>query len=187
MRKIHFVASILIFAFALLFVFTGLIMSKGNLFTHGKAQITRNILPLNYTPDTTRMDQFGEEIKERLEISGRMNYTRNRKNELVFTWYRPMVSNVVTVSPALDSMSVERREMYTFLEANTRIHRVHGYEGGTLYVIWAVLVDLTAVAMIVFVITGFLIWFRRRKKWFYGWFIMVPTFILLLIMYIFLK
>jgi len=187
LRKIHFVTSILIFAFALLFVFTGLIMSKGNLFPHGKAQVTTKVLPLNYTPDTTRMDLFGAEIKERFEIRGRMNYKRNWKNELVFNYYRPMVSNVVTVAPALDSLTVVRKEIYTFLEANTRIHRVHGYEGRALYIIWAVLVDLTAIAMIVFVITGFLIWFRRRRQWFYGWFIMVPTFILLLVMYFFLK
>lgn len=162
-------------------------MSKINWFHHDKPQITTEVYPLNYSPDTTQMKQFGNEIKEQLDISGRMNYRRNGKNELVFAYNRPMVHNLVTVHPALDSLTVVRREMFSFVDANFQIHRIHGYQGGILYIIWAVLLDLTAISMIIFAITGFLIWYRHRKRFIYGWFIVIPSIALFIIMYLFLK
>lgn len=186
-RKVHFVASTFIFAFALLFVFSGMVISKGNWFKHKQGEKSTSVYPLNYTPDTTRVKQFGNEIKQQFDISGRMSYRRNWKKELVFTYNRPMVINAVTVYPALDSVSIVCTKKISFFEANKRIHRVHGFQGGILYIAWAVLLDITAISMIAFAITGILIWFQWRKQLFYGLFILISTTTLLIVMFVFLK
>lgn len=186
-RKIHLIASLFIFVFALLYIFTGLVISKGNWFHHHPDKNTTTVSPLSYTPDTTKMNQFGREIKQQLDITGRMSYRRNWKNELVFTYYKPMVRNVVTTNPQLDSLTLVRTENINFHEANKRIHRVHGYQGGIKYVVWALLLDLSAVAMIVFAITGFLIWFKWRRQMQLGWFIFILPLILLMLMVWYLK
>ncbi len=187
LKKIHFTVSTFIFVFALLYVFSGLVIAKGNWFSHQPNTVIKNTYPLSYRPDTTRMREFGNEIKQQFDISGRMSFQRNRENELVFTYYRPMVRNVVTVRPALDSLTVVCTHNINFHEANKRIHRIHGFQGGILYVIWAILLDLLAVSMIVFAITGILIWFRWRSHMRSGWFILISTAILAIAMVVFLQ
>jgi len=186
LKKIHFTVSIFIFVFALVYVFSGLVIAKGNWFSHQPDTVIKMVYPLNYHPDSTRVKQFGNDIKQQFDISGRMSYQRNWKKELVFTYYRPMVRNVVTVHPALDSITVVCTKNINFHEANKRIHRVHGFQGGIFYVIWGTLLDLTAISMIIFAVTGILIWFRWRRFMRAGWFIIVPTVMLAIVMVIFL-
>jgi len=186
-RRIHFFASLLIFAMALMYVTTGVVMTKGEWFPHGEEVKSTKILPLNYIPDTTRLDKFGDEIKEQFEISGRVEYQKNPKNEIVYTFYRPGVKNVVTVRSSLDSLTIFRTEKQTFGEISIRIHRLHGFNGGILYVIWAILLDLAALSMIVFAITGILIWYRSRQIRRYGWLFIAPFVILAIIMVVFLS
>ncbi len=187
MRQIHLTASLLVFVFAMMYIFTGLVISKGNWFHHQSDTTTTTIYLLTYTPDTTRLNEFGKDIKKQLNISGRMSFRKNRKNEVVFTYYKPMVRNVVTVHSQLDSLTVVRTENINFHEANKRIHRVHGFEGGILYIIWGILLDLSAVSMIVFAVTGFLIWYRVRSHMKPGWIFFLLPFVLLLMMILYLK
>lgn len=187
LRSVHFFSSILIFAFVLLYIFTGLVMSKHEWFPHGEEAKVIQVKPLNYLPDTSKLENFGNEIKEQFGISGRMEYRRTSKNGIIYTFYRPGVRNVVNVHSALDSLTITRTEKLTFGEVSTRIHRLHGFKGGTLYLVWGVLVDLAAFSMIVFAVTGFWIWYRSRKVHQYGWLFIVPFVILATVMFIFLS
>jgi len=186
-RSIHFFASLLIFTMALMYVSTGVVMTKGEWFLHGEELKSTKIVPLNYIPDTTNLDKLGDEIKEQFDISGRVDYRKNPKSEIVYTFYRPGVRNIVTVRSSLDSLTIFRTEKQTFAEISTRIHRLHGYTGGILYVLWAVFLDLTALSMMVFAITGILIWYRLRRLYRYGWLFIAPFFVLALVMYVFLS
>jgi len=48
-------------------------------------------------------------------------------------------------------------------------HRLHGYGGGWLYDLWAVLYDLASAAMIVFAVTGVVLWHRLARPRWPGW------------------
>lgn len=186
LRKLHFYASLPIFAFAILYIVTGYIVSRHDWFPQGVESKVTQVQPLNYLPDTTRLENFGLEIKEQFNISGRMDYRRNSKNEILFSFYRPGVNNFVVVHTALDSVTISRTEMKTVREVSKRMHRLHGFKGGTIYVIWAILLDLVALSMIVFSITGFLIWYRSRHMIKYGWFVIVPVVLLGIVMFVYL-
>lgn len=186
MRQVHFFASLLIFAFALLYIVTGYILSKHEWFPQGVESKVTQVLSLNYVPDTTRLEDFGNEIKAQFNVSGRMDYRRNSKNEILFSFYRPGVNHFVTVPSGLDSIVIQRVEMSTVREVSKRMHRLHGFKGGAIYVIWAILLDLAALSMIVFSITGIIIWYRSRHIFKYGWFFIVPFVILGIVMYVFL-
>lgn len=186
LRRVHFFASLMIFAFALLYIVTGYIISKHEWFPQGKESKITIIQPLNYFPDTTKLENFGNEIKNQFKISGRMDYKRNYKNEILFSYFRPGVNNFVVVHSKLDSITIVRTEMKTVREVSKRMHRMYGFKGGWIYVIWAILLDLAALSMIVFSITGVLIWYRMRHQFKYGWFFIVPFVILGIVMYIYL-
>lgn len=170
-----------------MYIVTGYIMSNHNWFEGGEEQVVKKIMPLNYIPDTTRLAEFGNNIKEQFEISGRMTFSRTGKNEIQFTFIKPGERNKVVVQNSLDSVKITQTTKKSLQEISTRIHRVHGFEGGLLYKSWAILLDITAIAMILFSVTGILIWLRysHLRKW--GSVILISTILLGVFMYLFLK
>ncbi len=186
-RKIHFVTSIFIFALSLMYIITGFITSKHNWFEGGDDVKLSRSYPLHFMPDTTDLRKLGKEIKHEFHLTGRMNYKKNNKGEIVFDFFRPGIGQHVKIKNDLDSLTITRTERKTFYEINKRIHRIHGFQGGTLYFVWGVLLDVTALSMILFSVTGILLWYRTRKFHKFGWFILVPVFILGIIVFIFLK
>ncbi|NJK86022.1 MAG: hypothetical protein HC906_08745 [Bacteroidales bacterium] len=73
-----------------------------------------------------------------------------------------------------------------FYEVNKRLHRIHGFSGGLIYVVWAILLDLAALASIIFSITGILIWFNSRRHFRLGWFFFILPLVLVIIMMFYL-
>jgi len=187
LRVIHLYLSMVLLLFALLYFVTGFVVSKHNWFPQGKDVKVTQVVPLIYRPDTTNLEQFGREIKQQFDISGRMNYSRNMQKEIIYSFSRPGMRHTVVVHANLDSLSITRFEKMTLGEVSKRIHRLHGFNGGTLYLIWAILLDLVAVSMILFSITGILLWLRARKLRTYGLWILIPTVVLAIVMFIFLS
>ena len=184
--RTHFFAGILIFVFAFFYIITGLIISKHKWFPTGKETIQKHSYGLNFNPDTTQMEKFGDEIKQQFSISGRTDYTRNNKNEIVLNIFRPGNAYNIVVRKNLDSLTITHREKISFGEISTRLHRIHGFKGGPLYLIWGTLLDLSALAMIIFSVTGIIIWFRSRKRYKYGWFVLIPVMVLGVMMYLYI-
>lgn len=186
-RRIHFLASIIIVIFTLFYSATGLIVSKSNWFTDVKTTISVDRYALNYQPDTTNLAKFGNEIKQQFDISGRMEYHRNKNNSLSYLIYRPGFRHEILVKQKMDSIVIKRIENNYFTEVSKRLHRMHGFNGGWKYVVWGIIYDITAIAFILFAITGLLIWFKHRKTFKWGWIVLIPTLIFTLKMITYLS
>ena len=186
LRKLHFFASLTLFMFALMYVMTGIVMSKYEWFPHAGDIKTEKSYPLAFTPDTTNLKALGRDLKDYLNISGRMNYQKNKKGDIIYTIQRPGEVHKVTLKSDLENLHVEKTENSTIGLISTRIHRIYGYHGGLLYVVWAILLDLTAISVIIFALTGIILWFRFRRYYKLGWFVLVPGFVLAMVMFIFL-
>ena len=161
-------------------------MSKPGWFPHGKEKSTTYKKALNYIPDTTQLETLGYEIKQQFDISGRLDYGRNWKNEIWLSYFRPGVRHQVSFTKELDSINIKRIERITLGEVGTRIHRTHGYEDSWIYIFWAGMVDLTGISFIMFSITGIMIWYHSRKNLKWGWYIIIPPIVLALSMFAFL-
>lgn len=186
-RRIHFFASIIIVIFALFYSVTGLIRSKINWFHADNITTTVDRYALNYQPDTTNLAHFGDEIKQQFSLSGRMEYFRNDNNSINYFIYRPGIRNEIVVLPNLDSIVIKRIEKYSIQEVSTRLHRMHGFNGGWKYVVWAILYDITAIAFMLFAITGLIIWIKHRKVFKWGWIVLIPTLILTMVLINYLR
>ena len=54
-----------------------------------------------------------------------------------------------------------------------RIHILRGFKGGWAYTAWAVMYDTTCLSMILFAITGIIMWHRKRKSFRQGrWYLL---------------
>ncbi len=181
-RRLHFFASIFIVVFALFYAITGLIISKYNWFPEGDISITVDRHALNYKPDTTNLSSFGNEIKQQFALSGRMGYQHNKDSSISYLIYRPGIRNEILVHQDLDSIVIKRIENTSIHEIAKRLHRTYGFKGGWKYILWAILYDITAFSFILFAVTGIIIWFKHRKVFRWGWFVLLPTIILAFIM-----
>jgi|GEM_PF-2924078 len=50
----------------------------------------------------------------------------------------------------------------------TRLHRIHGYEGDLPHLLYALMMDLSSLALLLFVVTGFYMWLKLERKKAYG-------------------
>lgn len=187
LKAIHLYLSLVIFIMTFLYISTGYIMSKHNWFKGGDEQVIKSVMPLNYIPDTTNLDLLGKAVAEQFEISGRATGFRNGMNQIQFVFVKPGERNRVVIHHALDSVSITQTSKKSLQEISTRIHRLHGFEGGALYKAWAILLDITAIAMLLFVVTGILIWIRFRNMYFWGSVILISTVVIGIGMFWYLK
>jgi hypothetical protein len=70
-----------------------------------------------------------------------------------------------------------KRYQWGWQEVVIGFHRLHGFQGGILYLIWAFFVDIISLAMIIFGITGIFMWYKSTKKRVWGWLLLSVTYI----------
>jgi hypothetical protein len=170
-----------------MYAFTGFVMSRHNWFPPGKNVETVSSHSLNLAADTTRPLVLAQHLRSAYEIDGRTIWRKTGTGQLEYTFNRPGEVSKVLLSNSGDSINITRNEKKTFGEIATRIHRIHGFEGGVLYSIWAIILDLAGLAAIVFALSGVVLWFNFRKKFWYGWLILTPTILLAIYLFFYLK
>lgn len=167
-RKIHLVSSMVILSFLLMYVITGLFIMNRNLFeippveqNHYKLWVEK---PMEGAPEL-----YGHYLKERLDLEGRIEYSKDWKENWHFYFSFPGDNYKVTLTPAQDTLHIQRTQqeqtLYMVLHG---IHVLRGFRGGWAYTAWAVMYDLCCLAMLVFAVTGVVMWYRIRKKFKHG-------------------
>lgn len=174
-RVVHLYSSLFLFTMLLMYVLTGFIMSRYKWFPYGKDEISTSVLPLNYLPDTTNLEELGDKLKQQFEISGRTDYFKNDNHDIRYSIIRPGVKYTLVVHNNLDSITIKKVSKETFQEIGTRIHRLFGFKGSLLYKIWAILLDFTAIAAILFSLTGIVLWLRIKNMRRFGLLILAST------------
>jgi hypothetical protein len=172
-RKIHLVSSMIILSFLLMYVITGLFMLNRSLFdipplehTHYKLLVEK---PMEGAPEI-----YGEYLKERLEAKGRTEYIKDWQDNWLFHYNFPGDNYKVTLTPAQDTLYVQRSQqeqtLFTVLQG---MHVLRGFSGGWAYTTWAVMYDISCLAMVVFALTGVVMWYRIRRRFRYGWWFLI--------------
>ena len=166
LRQIHRIASMVIFAFLLMYFVTGFIMIRHDWFPQPEATITTKTIPFHVNKDVTDFISLKNTIKEKLEITGREDVPIQRKDSCWgYNFHRPGVVYNIVLNPNSNSLTIKKTEQKSLSRISSRLHLMHKYEGGAKYIIWAFIYDLAAVSMIVFAITGILIWLKMSNAY----------------------
>ena len=72
------------------------------------------------------------------------------------------------VPPDGQVMKVTER-IHSFGQTMNVMHRFHGYGDGPMYNAWAALYDLASLSLIVFAVTGVVLWWKLTKNRLLGW------------------
>ncbi len=158
-KKIHLYACLSTAAVLLMFVLSSYVAIHHNAFNHQSLSTSEEL-----EIDATNFDE-----NDWLDFI-RMNHIKGRltkkdvRDGKVTRQYQAAGSNTkITYSPSSGMMSIERNQK-SRAGAFFGIHRQRGYGGGLRYDIHAFLLDLTGIALILFSITGVIMWMRLLKN-----------------------
>jgi len=168
-RKIHLGASMIIFAFLFMFVFSGFFMVNRTLFDVPEFNDSFDTVQLSMKPGTDP-SAYAKFLEDEFDLKGRKEYRQDWKKNWIFGFYYPGENTVFTIPPGQDSAFVKvSKQERTFFTVVHQMHVLRGFKGGWPYTVWAVFYDAAFVAMFVFAITGILLWWRARRRYKYGW------------------
>lgn len=179
LRRLHLYSALFLGMFLLMYAFTGFVIFAG--WFPDNEEVTTVTGTGDFTPpenadwEATKNAgaKVAPEYRRRYAITGRYEtFTRHDDGRFDLVFRRPGDETRVRFFPNSDSLTVIQRK-YGFAYLMNRLHSFRWYEGGILFQLWALLLDLAAVAMILFALSGILLWYtlkaRNRRL---GWFIL---------------
>ncbi len=176
----------IMFSFMLVYVITGIIMINHDLFTMPEVEVSQSKI-LVEKPMKGDPKDYAKYLKETLDLKGRTEYRQDNNDNWIFHFNIPGKAYQIKLTPDQDTLYIQRssQEM-TFYTVVQRIHILRGFKGGWAYTAWAVMYDVSCFSMIIFAITGIIMWFRKKKKFRHGWwYLLAGLLIPLLIIYAF--
>ena len=188
-RKIHLYAGLAILAFVVMYFLTGYLMIKHDLLPEDKPVKKTVVESLDQDFPEMSGQELSIYLQDRFDLKGKRNVPGRPQKDgsWRFTYNRPGFASVAVVSS--DGKEVESTTTAQGARGVIHgLHRLHGYGGGWLYDIWAFMYDLASLALIVFPVSGFILWLRISRRKLAGSLVLacgfsVPAAIVLYLMY----
>lgn len=168
-KKIHLYACLSTVATLLMFIFTSYLMIHHSWFSHEPTKET-TIVKLDHIPSS---DADWRTIADQYEVSGRLvREHTNQMGNLIREYERAGGSVRLVVRPNQKDMEMIRTTKSS-TDAIIGIHRQRGYGGLLQYNLYAFLLDMLGVSLILFTITGVIMWFKVLQNNRVAWIIFV--------------
>lgn len=180
-RKIHHISSLVIFTFVLMYVVSGLFMLKEDWFPRGEGEKVVIHEALQTPVGDHNNKSYLSVLQKDFGIKGRASEPHIAKDgSWIYQFGKPAESTKVILAPSRDSLTLENEYNKHFFNVVNRFHHFRHYEGSFRYKLWALMYDLAALSLIVFALTGILIWLRMKKLVLTGIWLVIPGLIILL-------
>lgn len=173
-RKVHLYASLSIVVLLLMYLVTSYLMIHGDWFQtyfHEDEVVEIMVDPSEISKDNWAqfMDKYhirGRLIKEQISPTGDLNrvYATAGKN---FSTTVFKDQNLVEVK------TVKRNTAGTLVG----FHRIRGFGGPLQYDLYAIMLDLVGVSLILFAITGMILWLKLLKYNLAAWIVLISGFV----------
>ncbi len=172
-RKIHLYASLTTVAVLLMFIVTSYVMIHHDWFDHEGTTSTEEVV-IDGVPGN---ESEWQALVEEYAIEGREYLSRTNENgELVKEFGRAAGFVRITLTPDGKSMEIFRSTK-SAADAFIGIHRVRGYSGPWQYQVYALLLDVLGVSLVLFAITGVILWMKLLNNNRIAWVIFIGAFI----------
>ncbi|MDX2195986.1 MAG: PepSY-associated TM helix domain-containing protein [Cytophagales bacterium] len=164
LRKLHYLVSIFLFTFCFFYIFSAGMLSMHYIFD------TDNIEKIDIATDTisaqlSTVKMYDEYVQHNYNPKGKPNGTDSSASGYMSEYRSPVVLSKYTYNPVSNILKVERKYKDTFFSVIQFMHKKHGFlVGRFIDKTYGILIDITATAMIIFAITGVLIWFKIKKN-----------------------
>ena len=110
------------------------------------------------------VDKLSYWIQKEFEVGGKPVSSEYKKDSTIILEYvHPGTRYVATIQKVSGSMKIEtyRQNPYQIVSV---FHRLHKYGGGVIYNIYVFMMDISSLSLIVFVISGIILWLKVIKN-----------------------
>jgi len=173
-RGLHLYTSFVLMVFVLMYFVSGYVILHGKWF--GAHPPTKTVCEEKVaTPVSSDPQELQSAVENQLGLHGKPMPARKRNDgSWQFTYSRPGDVQQAIVHP--DGRVEVTESTQNFAGTLNAFHRLHGYNGGPLYVFWAVLYDLASASMIVFALSGIYLWYKITRRRALGWALLAISF-----------
>ncbi|NLF39902.1 hypothetical protein GX586_10675 [bacterium] len=179
-RQVHLYSSFALAAFVVMYFATGYVVVHGGWFGRASEAVSHRTVTLDTAALEAARDgaAYAAALQGQLGLRGkRAPAARRTDGTWRVTVTRPGVSfEAVVAADGATAVVTERRQGWQRVMAV--FHRLHGYGGGWLYDLWALMLDAVGIAMIGFAVTGVVLWHRCTRVRLPGWIVFACGFIL---------
>ena len=168
LRKVHLYSGLVILAFVIMYFITGYVIIHQNWFPKLEPVKTTRTELLDYS-GPREPTAFSNYLQSTFDLRGKTTRKQRLKDgSWEFRYSRPGTVHEAVVAPPGDSVRITTTTENA-IETMIDFHELHGYGGGRLYSVWALLHDLASLSLIVFAFTGIYLWYKLTKKKLLGW------------------
>ncbi len=168
LRKIHLYSGLILMTFVVMYFVTGYVMVHHDWFPHAEPVATTRTEPLEFAA-VEDPKAYSLYLQQTFDLRGkRQEPRRGDDGSWRFRYFRPGTFHEAVVAADGKSVTITSRDE-TAHATMVGYHRLHGYGGGWLYDVWAVLYDLASLSMILFAISGIYLWYRLTRRKLVGW------------------
>jgi hypothetical protein len=160
MRKLHLYASLVIAAFLLMYFLSGAVMIMGKTFPRRMTGIVSESTGLK--ENQTESGAL-EEICLHYKIHGRESRIANPDGRTIYAFSRPGYRAEIVFIRGESAIRINIREGTIWSVLND-FHRLKGYSGSWINMIWALFYDLSCIALLIFALTGVYLWWKLERR-----------------------
>ncbi|MCK5461900.1 MAG: PepSY-associated TM helix domain-containing protein, partial [Bacteroidales bacterium] len=173
-KQIHLYASLSTVVLLLMYIVTSYMMMYHDWFkTHDRQEQT---ISIEVSPNEISEENWTSFLKKH-NIKGRLVRENFRESGDLFREYANAGNNF-KMTIFKDKNKVEIKSTHLSLAGNIAgLHRMRGYSGPLQYTIYGFLLDLTGFSLMIFAITGILLWLNLLKYNKIAWTILILGFI----------
>jgi hypothetical protein len=168
-KKIHLYACLSTVAILAMFIFTSYLMIHHDWFDNAPVKDTimvrldeNTLPPFNWETWTTQYNIEGRLVRENTNSDGHP----------VREYASAALSTRITLIQNENQAEIVRT-VKSNADAIVGIHRIRGYGGPFIYNVYALFLDLVGISLIVFVVSGIIMWFKLLKNNRIAWIIFV--------------
>jgi len=173
-RKIHLYASLSIVVLLLMYVVSSYLMIHYEWFQTYDQQ--EEILEIEVEPGEISVDNWDQFLAKN-DVSGRLTKENiSSSGDIVREYSNASAHYKVTVIEDQDLVEIKARKMNT---AGTIVgfHRIRGFGGPLQYNLYAIMLDLVGISLILFAITGMILWLKLLKNNIFAWVVLISGFV----------
>ncbi len=170
-REIHLLSGLFLAAVILFYTISGAMIAYAPWLPGARVTTTTDRIPLPLEAGTTpgALRTF---VERELEPRGRVvGPEPTPTGGLLLRYTRPGGSVEVTTTPGQSELVVVTTR-HGWIRTLRGLHVLTGYAGGAAFVVWSLLLDLTALAMIGFALSGIYLWYKLSRRHRLGWLVL---------------
>jgi len=173
-RQIHLYSSLCTVALLLMYVITSYMMIYHDFFKVKEVNKSTQIITIN--PDEVTDANWNSFLKKN-NIKGRLvRENFNESGDMIRRYETAKGSSKISVFNERNEVEIETSEL-NLSGSIIELHRIRGFGGPFLFNIYAFLLDIMGISLILFVITGVILWLKILNNNYIAWTILALGFI----------